>query len=721
MNQALRVLLVSDDVHARDVVVRELQSGIPLLHLEQVTEKRSFTEVLEAEPFDIVITAWQLGWADALAIRQAIKIRWPDCPVIIFTTVGEQGCAGEVGEVGRESSVFMWSFHPSLLPDAVHLVRERMWAGQALESEGRYQSLFQRVPVGLYRSTPEGQILDANSALVDMLGYADRASLLAVNAVDLYVDAEDRRREQWALERSEGAYHFETRMRRYDGAVIWVRDVVWPVRDTDGKLIYNDGSLEDITERKQAEDEIRRRTAQLEALREVGMDLVAELDLDVLLRSIAAQAVQLLGGTSGGLHLYQPDKDALKWTTVVGPNKPPAGIILRQGEGLAGRIWQTGKPLIVDDYRRWEGRAAAFDGYPWTAVVGVPVRWGDEFLGVLDIVAEPPRRFTAADAELLTLFAGQAAIAIRNARMLATAEEQRRRAEALVQATTSLTSTLERELLLENILNAAIRAIPAGEKGQILLIDEGTGQLRVHSMAGYKDPHLQKAGFVPGQSYSAQAVRTGRPLLISDACAGPVRYIGEHEETHGIQSAIIAPLTYCSRIIGSLTLENASRKEAFTQEDLCLLVAFADQAAVAVEHARLFEEVRQQKEQIRALAMRLAEAEEAERQWLARELHDQIGQNLTALGINLNIVCSQLSGQAAGAVYARLNDSLALVEQTTQRVRELMADLRPPVLDDYGLVAALRWYGEQFNARTDIPVVVHGDETVPRLVQPRVS
>lgn len=136
---------------------------------------------------------------------------------------------------------------------------------------------------------------------------------------------------------------------------------------------------------------------------------------------------------------------------------------------------------------------------------------------------------------------------------------------------------------------------------------------------------------------------------------------------------------------------------------------------VAIENVRLFESVRQQREQLRTLTTRLAESEEAERRRLARELHDTVGQNLTAIGINLNIVQAQMRKETSSQILSRLDDSFALLEQTTERIRNVMADLKPPVLDDYGLVAALRWYGTQFCSRTGIHVDVKGEETFPRL------
>ena len=127
------------------------------------------------------------------------------------------------------------------------------------------------------------------------------------------------------------------------------------------------------------------------------------------------------------------------------------------------------------------------------------------------------------------------------------------------------------------------------------------------------------------------------------------------------------------------------------------------------------EALQQYAERLRALSAQLAEVAEAERQRLARELHDQVGQRLTALGINLNIIRTQMPEEIGDAIRSRIDDSLSLVEQTTERIRDVMTDLRPPVLDDYGLVAALHWYGEQFARRTGIAVAIEGEELVPRL------
>ncbi len=139
------------------------------------------------------------------------------------------------------------------------VLAEQRRAEEALrESEERYRSLVDRVPIGLYRATPAGQILNTNPALVTMLGYPDGKSLMAVNVTDLCVDLEDRSQESALLEREGVVRGFEMQLHRRDGTVIWVRDTVRAVRDTEGRMLYYEGSLEDITARKQAEETIKR-------------------------------------------------------------------------------------------------------------------------------------------------------------------------------------------------------------------------------------------------------------------------------------------------------------------------------------------------------------------------------------------------------------------------------------------------------------------------------
>ncbi len=124
----------------------------------------------------------------------------------------------------------------------------------ALEaSEEKVRSVFMGVPVGIYRATPQGEIVDANPALARMLGYPDVASLKAVNSWDLHLNPADRESWQALLEGDQYVESFETQLRRRDGTVIWVRDTSRIVKDRHGRVLYYDGTIEDITKKKQTD------------------------------------------------------------------------------------------------------------------------------------------------------------------------------------------------------------------------------------------------------------------------------------------------------------------------------------------------------------------------------------------------------------------------------------------------------------------------------------
>ncbi len=119
--------------------------------------------------------------------------------------------------------------------------------------------------------------------------------------------------------------------------------------------------------------------------------------------------------------------------------------------------------------------------------------------------------------------------------------------------------------------------------------------------------------------------------------------------------------------------------------------------------------------ELQALSRRLVELQEAERKDLARELHDRVGQNLTALNINLGILKGLVSAHDNAEAGSRLADSVALVKSTVLAIQNVVSELRPPMLVDFGLVAALHWYAKEFSLRTGVAVSVGGKEPSARI------
>jgi PAS domain S-box-containing protein len=296
-------------------------------------------------------------------------------------------------------------------------------------AESGYRSLFQRIPVPLYRTTPEGVALAVNSAMVEILRYPDAESLLQVPVQDLYVDAGERERFRLALAADGWVVGFEYRLRRRDGSVIWVRDSARAVTDEDGAVMYVEGSMIDVTDEKNAQEQLRQQAKELSVLQDITVGLIEELDVTGLLESILARAAELLD--TDHAYLYVVDGGELVVRAGTGLFVDWLGYRLRRGEGLAGRVLATGEPYAVDDYQAWEGRRPEFDFI--RAAAALPLRSGNEVVGVIGLIrTEEGREFTALEMGLVSRFARMASLVLNNARLYDAAQREigeRRRAQ----------------------------------------------------------------------------------------------------------------------------------------------------------------------------------------------------------------------------------------------------------------------------------------------------
>ncbi len=206
-----------------------------------------------------------------------------------------------------------------------------------------------------------------------------------------------------------------------DGDARWLRNYARPVWDeAQGRVVRIYGGVRDITTRRQAELALHQRNIQLEALRHIALELSAELELDALLHSIAKQAGDLLICPEGEFFIYRPLEDLLEQVNQ-STESIAAGIkpgTVRRGEGLVGKVLESRRPIIINDYQHWADAIPAYKNAGLATVVGMPIQWGDEFLGVLGVGRPQQQPFSQSDVELLEMFAAHAALALNNARLV---------------------------------------------------------------------------------------------------------------------------------------------------------------------------------------------------------------------------------------------------------------------------------------------------------------
>lgn len=301
-------------------------------------------------------------------------------------------------------------------------------------------------------------------------------------------------------------------------------------------------------------------------------------------------------------------------------------------------------------------------------------------------------------------------------------EEKIRQQNRELAALYAIATTVSHSLNLNQILNDALDEVLQLDmfggvaKGMLFRLNERKDRLELIAQRGAPSDHpcLRQAPLV-GECLCGLAAQNNE-TIISEDCWEDEQHSRQWPEMPGHKD-ICLPINVRSELLGIMNLRLPDTHEIGVH-DVDLLTSIADQIGVALENARLFEEVSQQHERLRAFSSRLAEAEETERRRLARELHDQVGRKLTALGINLNILRTEAPAGASDALTSRLVESQELVQQTTRLLRGVMSDLHPPTLDDLGLVDTLHWYGEQFASRTGLSVVVESDKPVRPLPTP---
>jgi PAS domain S-box-containing protein len=310
----------------------------------------------------------------------------------------------------------------------LHDVTERRRAEDMLrEDEERLELVLEGSQQGFWDWDIVTGEVRRNERWAEMLGYAPHEIAPTIDQWEAMVHPDDLaavwRSTTDHLAGRTPVHEIEYRMLAKDGQYRWILGRARVVRRSPaGRPVRMIGTYIDITHRRQVEEEIAYQAETLVALHETALDLAARQSLPDLLRAIVVRAVNLLKAKEGGLLLYRPATDDLE--RVLAHNFVPDSedIIRRRGEGLVGKVLDSGRPLIVDDYNRWEGRLQGFRVS--FSIVGMPIFWGDRLLGVLDIVDDVPRAFSAADVALLERFTPLAAAALENNRLVYGLQQQ---------------------------------------------------------------------------------------------------------------------------------------------------------------------------------------------------------------------------------------------------------------------------------------------------------
>ena len=386
-------------------------------------------------------------------------------------------------------------------------------------------------------------------------------------------------------------------------------------------------------------DQAQNRLHAMMALYQASLDVLSHTpEPDRLLHSLVTRAVDLLQADAGGIFLADPDHVSLRLALAHGFLEKYSGTALKIGEDLAGHVFQSGEPLVVNDYQHWPQRADAFaSDTRFSALLAVPLRWESGVLGVLQICANAlARQFNAEDGWLAELFANHVSMAMSNARLL---EQGRRRLEelgALRDVSLQMTSTLDLSHVLDTIC-ATVMSLTAAENTHIYLYD--TAQDVFHKAVGLWRSGLREAAPQAQHAGLIEQVRRSGHAIVIDRAAQHELYSSPEAALWQIKSIAGFPLMHAGMPVGVFTV-SYSLPHRFGEDELRVLNLLANQASIAIDNALAYQNLQDA----------LAERERTQQALIQSESLAAVGQLVAGVAHELNNPLASVSSLIQSAL-----------------------------------------------------------------------
>jgi two-component system sensor histidine kinase DegS len=436
-----------------------------------------------------------------------------------------------------------------------------------------------------------------------------------------------------------------------------------------------------MIETQEREKRLRQETAsRLRTINAVTAMVTGSLELAQILNSALDKVLEVTKVQTGSIYLLDTGTQELVLATCRGlsPRFAHDAARFKLGESLTGWVGRSGEPMVVDDLLqepRLTTGLATQEGMQ--SFIAVPLKARGEVLGVMTLADPQHHRFTLQDLQLLTSIGNQIGVATENAQLHQDVARQLRVQQRLNEVAEEITSELELDRILPKVLQIAEDLIDA-DGGVIALFDQQSDLIRypyIHNLPG----ELKGVAVPKEEGLAAEVMTTSRPIVIRDYRTYP-RAIPAFVEA-GVTSVVGVPIVSGDQSFGTLALVSLDEARDFSDRDIAVLSGIGRQAGIAIENARLYEN-------LRFYIQRITVAQEDERKRIARELHDETIQMLIVVSRRLEVLAT-LPENLPETATRHLESLQELIGRTLREVRRFVQDLRPPTLDYLGLVATL--------------------------------
>ncbi len=421
--------------------------------------------------------------------------------------------------------------------------------------------------------------------------------------------------------------------------------------------------------------------ARMRAFNAVCSIVARSLDLEQVLTESLDKVLEVTDLEIGLMYCLDPNTDelvlhahrGLAATTVNSLNR----VCLE--EGPYGQVARSGEPVALEDPSENHGTGPLTGtGDTLGAQIVVPLTSKGKVHGVMALGSYQTRQFPSADRQLISTFGRQIGVGVENAQLHRDVERQLQIQQRLNEVAERVTSELELHRVLPKVLEIAEGLIGA-ECGFIALFDPATKQLRYPYLHNLPQS-LTDVSVPEGEGVAGEAMSTAAPVSIPDyrnyAKAVPA-FVDA-----GLVSVVAVPIVSGNRSFGTLAAGSLHEIKKFSSAEISSLAGVGRQAGIAIDNARLYESMRY-------YARQITQAQEDERKRIAREAHDETAQILVALSRRLDALTAWPE-MPPNTFKAQLDGIRELTTDALQSVRRFSHDLRPPVLDDLGFVAAVR-------------------------------
>ena len=343
---------------------------------------------------------------------------------------------------------------------------------------------------------------------------------------------------------------------------------------------------------------LRQKDRELDVLRRISETISGTLDQEAVLERIIELVVEVTRGDAAFLYLLDDTREALVLRASTQPHPSLIGRIrLELGEGITGWVARERTPVAIARDASEDPRFKFFQSLPedrYHAFVSVPVIAKNEVIGVINVQHRDPHRHEAGEIALLVTIGHQVGSAIENARLYEAMRRKTLQLETLSQVSTTITSTRYLEEMLHLIVTITARTMGSAICS-IMLADEARGELHIAATQSLSEAYRNKPALKIGESVSGRVVKERRAIAVPDVTADPSYVYPDLARHEGLCSLLSVPMLCQERAIGVIN-SYTSAPHVFLPDEIGLLEAIANQAAVAIENTRLVETTVQMRE-----------------------------------------------------------------------------------------------------------------------------